>query len=482
MEISIDLTTPINSNSYFAPLAMLWYIIIHGGWVIILGAVLVGLWWAWIQWRKNIYDSKIEFTLLAIDIPKENEQTPKAVENIFSHLHGIQKKGSKIDRWLHGYNQQAFSLEIISIGGYIQFLIRTPNQFRDMVESAIYAQYPDAEITEVQDYTEDINVEFPNEEYDIYGAEMKLVKKEVFPIKTYRDFEDTAAKEYFKDPMGSLLEILSRLMQGEQLWIQFVIAPPQGTGWREQGINLIKKLIGAKSSKSRDFFWLPRDFAKGVSESLTASIIPPSEFGEGGSQDQGLKWPTMMQHLTPSEKAVVEAIGIKISKIAFRTKIRVIYFAEKEAFSHKRIIPAVFGAMKQYNTLDLNAIKRDKKTKTKVTYPPIEAIRQWRINNRKRRLLWGYKYRSGTRGRNMFVLNIEELASLFHFPISTVKAPLVKKTEARKGEPPVSLPQEVFSPEVKKSPQNVGPRPEVKKNQSSDKQLPVAPDNLPFTK
>ena len=54
--------------------------------------------------------------------------------------------------------------------------------------------------------------------------------------------------------------------------------------------------------------------------------------------------------------------------------------------------------------------------------------------------MWGYKYRSIWRGRRVFVLNIEELASLWHFPVITVKAPQVKKTEAKRGEPPVLLP------------------------------------------
>jgi len=453
MDITIDFTTPVSSDSIFAPFSMLWFIIVHGGWMIILIAVLVGLWWVWIQWRKNIYDSKVKFVLLAIDVPKENEQTPKAVENIFSHLHGIQKKGSKIDRWIHGYNQQAFSLEIISIGGYIQFLIRTPEQFRDLVEAAIYAQYPEAEITEVEDYTESYKVEFPNDEYDIYGAELKLEKNEVYPIKTYHDFEDPVSREVFKDPMASLLEILSRLMQGEEVWLQLVIAPPTNNEWRKRGIALIKKLIGAKSAKGKDLLWLPKNVIHGISESLTASIIPPSEFGEASSGKEVLKWPTMMQHLTPSERAVVEAIGIKISKIAFLTKIRLIYLAKKEVYNHQRIIPAILGALKQYNTLDLNGLKRDGKTKTKVTYPPIESIVKWRINNRKRRIMWGYKYRSGTRGRNNFILNIEELASLYHFPISSVKAPLVKKTESRK---------------IKA------------KTVGEEKSGPVVPDNLPF--
>ncbi len=476
MDIIIDFTTPVDGGSYFAPIQLMWYIFVNGGWIAILVAILIGLWWVWITWRKNLYNSKIKYVILAIDVPKENEQTPKAVENIFAHLHGAQKRGSKIDRWVKGYNQQAFGLELISVGGYIQYLIHTPVQFRDLVEAAIYAQYPDAEITEVEDYTKKYKVEFPNDTYDIWGAELKLNRDEVYPLKTYFAFEDPASREVFKDPMASVLEIMSRLKEGEEFWLQFIIAPPVDNSWREKGMKLIQKLIGAKDSKNgKDLMWLPKNVAHGVSESFTASLIPPSDFaGESGNSDV-FKWPTMMQHLTPSEKSVIEAIGIKISKIAFKTKIRLVYLARKEIYNQGRIIPAVLGAIKQYNTLDLNGLRRDKKTKTKVTYPPIESINEWRRNNRKRRIMWGYKYRSGVRGRNFFVLNIEELASLFHFPISTVKAPLVKKTEARKGEPPIALPTEsAFTP-----------RPPVNRTEKiqpqNEPEAPVAPGNLPFT-
>ena len=43
-------------------------------------------------------------------------------------------------------------------------------------------------------------------------------------------------------------------------------------------------------------------------------------------------------------------------------------------------------------------------------------------------------------GAPSFILNVEELATIFHFPMATVKAPLLKKTEAKRGEAPFSLP------------------------------------------
>src|SRR6185436_14479706 len=98
--------------------------------------------------------------------------------------------------------------------------------------------------------------------------------------------------------------------------------------------------------------------------------------------------------------------------------------------------PSLMGAVKQYSSLDMNGFRPDKKMKTSRDYCFVDR----KVNTIKRRLLLGYKYRSNWSGNSKYVLNIEELASLWHFPVITVKAPQVKKTDAKRGEPPVALP------------------------------------------
>ena len=48
-------------------------------------------------------------------------------------------------------------------------------------------------------------------------------------------------------------------------------------------------------------------------------------------------------------------------------------------------------------------------------------------------------------GATPFMLCTEELATLYHFPTITVKAPLIKKAEAKRAEPPTALPVEFMS-------------------------------------
>lgn len=410
------------------PFAVQWYLFIKGAWVIYLFALLWGGWSIYLKAIRDRFDAGVEYILLAIDIPKDNEQTPKAVEQIFAHLTGIWKKGNLIERYIKGHTQRALSFEIVSIGGYIQFLTRIPIQFRDMVEAAVFAQYPQAEITEVEDYTRDIPDYYPNDEYDLWGTQFTLQKDEVYPIVTYPSMEHTLTQQYV-DPMASTLEIFSRMQEGEQAWLQIVIWPPLKDLWKDKGFELVKKIIGRNKKGEERFIKALQDFG---------DIILPT-----GEVEKKIELPSMMMHLSPGEKKIVEGIQEKISKLGFYTKIRMIYVARKEKFNKSTRKPALAGAMRQFNTLDMNGFVVNKKIDTKVEY----FFKKSRIAWRQRKLMKAYKLRSGSRGVKAFVLNIEELASIFHFPVMTVKAPAVQKIQAKRAEPPTSLPLVSEKPE-----------------------------------
>ena len=95
------------------------------------------------------------------------------------------------------------------------------------------------------------------------------------------------------------------------------------------------------------------------------------------------------------------------------------------------------GFIKQFTDLDLNGFKPDmKKTATKAIYfnKTKELIRK------KNNLINNYIDRNDWAGITPFLLNIEELATLWHFPIEAISnAPLVQKTTAKKYKPPANL-------------------------------------------
>ena len=87
------------------------------------------------------------------------------------------------------------------------------------------------------------------------------------------------------------------------------------------------------------------------------------------------------------------------------------------------------------------------------------AFKNYRLTEKKKLFVAAYKKRKIKTGINPYILNIEELATIWHFPMSHVKTPLLQKTGGKRAEPPINLPIEelVQSPLKKKTaPTDVG--------------------------
>ncbi|MFA4937341.1 MAG: hypothetical protein WC575_03580 [Patescibacteria group bacterium] len=451
----------LSELTYLTPLEQQWWMFTHGGWVVVL---LIGLplWWVERLRRKRIsYLAGIKYVLLAIDVPKETEQSPKAVESIFTALAGTYVNPNKYYKYIKGEIIEPFSFEIVSLGGYIQFFIRTPEKYRDLVEAAVYAQYPDAEIVESEDYVDRISNNFDTDEYDLWGTELVLENKDVYPIRTYVDFEHQASED-FKDPMASLLEILSRIKPDEDVWLQFLITSINDS-WKEDGLAEVKRLTEGQKTKK---VGVVQSIASGLSETIRVmgdSLVSYSE-AESEKKEEMIV-PTVIK-LTPGQRDIIEAIERKISKIGFKTKFRMIYWGRRETFLKGRGVNAVFGAIKQYTALNLNGFKPSSLVTTNAYY----FLAKQRITRKQKKLLIAYKLRSPFRGAGHGrILNTEELATIYHFPVMTVKAPLIKKTDMKKAEPPFTLP-------VYKTLRSVSGS-EVSLPRAEDKQVPP---NLPF--
>lgn len=417
------------------------YMFTHGGWLVLFFVIFKSFWPFYHLSRTGSYLGQLPWILLAVDIPKGNEQTPKAVEQIFAHLAGAHKTPDLEEQFLYGYMPSWFSFEIVSIEGYIQFIIRTIKKYRDLVEASIYAQYPEAEITEIEDYTKDFPSHFPNKEYKLFGTEYVLTNPEQsYPIRTYKDFEHTAAEDIFKDPIAALLETFSRVGKGEFTGLQVLVKPISNkwNNWKEHGEQVVKKMIGA-TVKHKDTIISKIGSLPGMALDTTVEAVAGYAVGAEEAMNKKEEAPSLMLHLPPGFKANVEKVETKISKICFATKIRWIYMAKKEVYDRAKTSYGVTGAFKQYNVEDMNGLKPEfASIGTHVHYFMVKTRNDWRCT----RLVNAYKARSRWKGAMEYLLNIEELASLWHFPMLTVKAPMVAGTQAKRGQPPSTLPVE----------------------------------------
>jgi hypothetical protein len=306
---------------------LLYQLTIWFGWVSVAFVLGWGFLQMWKNERQGQYVQTLKHVLLAINVPAQTEQTPKAVENLFSSLIGAYSNFNWKERWIVGKVQPVFSFEIVSTEGYIQFLVWTQTKFRDLIEADIYAQYPEAEITEVEDYASIAPKSFPDEAYDAWGAEITTKGKDHFPIRTYLDFEDRVSGEY-KDPLGQILEMFGKMRPGEHLWLQLVLQP-QGNDWKEPGVKFINKLFGVEEKHKPG----------AIESGLKAALFLPSAVLEEfsgisllGQEEHKEADPWRSFKLSPVQKEQAEGTLQKIKKVGHACKIRIVYLARHEAY------------------------------------------------------------------------------------------------------------------------------------------------------
>ena len=137
-----------------------------------------------------------DWAVLEVKINREIVQTPKSIEQVFNSLNVIEKG--------------CLCLEIVGINREMHFIIRTPQEYKNLVISQFYSQYPELEIKEIEDYFASVAPNLPNKDNDLWGMEINLSKPNCYPIKTYSVFEEKKEEKRI-DPIASLAETLGTL-------------------------------------------------------------------------------------------------------------------------------------------------------------------------------------------------------------------------------------------------------------------------------
>lgn len=328
-----------------------------------------------------------KYIILSILVPKENEKKPAAAEQLFASLHGIFRAENRY--------QDQISFEIVAKDKYIQFYVSLPNYLQDFVEGQIYAQYPNVEIFEVPDYTKE---DFTNKA--VASTSLELSKPDVYPIKTFTSFE--------VDPLAAITGVLSKVEESEQVWLQIVIKPVSDS-WQIRGISHVAAMRAGKSSlgEKESFLKSLGSFLLKISSEIFKALFSPSTTAGGGE----------VKLSGPEEQALKETER-KSTKLGFATRIRLVVVG-KDKYTAQAKLETVAGAFKQFSTTNLNNFVI-KKVNSSATI----------INTYRKRLFYS----------NGYILNIEELASLFHLPTKTVETPNIVWAGSKKGEPPSNLP------------------------------------------
>lgn len=401
-----------------------------------IGQVFYQFWWIivpavfyflfkilWIDFVQKAWNKSLSWTILEVIPPKDLEKGPQPMESLFQGITGVHVTFNVFEEFLKGAFTDTFSFELVGIGGEVHFYIRTQKKYKNLVEAQIYAQYPDAQVVEVEDYTQNFPKVVPNKTWDLWGSDIKLTKADPFPIKTYDKFEESITGTMI-DPIAAFIELMGTLPPGQNLWLQ-IVTQPLGEEWKDTEMKLVQQLAGRVNGK-KGGIW--QDLID-VFASIFPGMMGPIEFTKAEKkEEQPLEF-----KLTPGEKEQLKALEENLGKNAYKIKMRVIYAGKKEGFD-KSYVSAFFGALRQFNDLNLNNLKPDNQSKT---YASFFAVDQ-RLQMRKRKIYKRYKERDIT-GKK-FVFSTSELATVWHFPDMGVKTPALIRVESKKGSAPANLP------------------------------------------
>ncbi len=368
-------------------------------WLPVVLAVV--FWKLWIYYIRARFVKELDWILMEIKLPREIAKSPRAMEVVLNGLH-ITSEGNLIDKYWKGKQRAWFSLEIAGINGEIHFFVYAQRFFKNLIEAQMYGQYPAIEIVEVDDYAQLSAAEDFTDGWSSFGTEFKLSKEDAYPIKTYVDYglHETMTKEEQKtDPMTAFIELLGALKEGEQMWFQILIRATK-TKWEDEAKEIVDKIM-------------KRDEKPKEGEPKMGALT-----------------------LSPGERDIVEAIERDISKLGFDVGIRAMYLARHSSFNPINK-PSMIGVMKQYNSVNLNGFKPVNTTSVDYFFVKEREAAMKKI------MFDAYRERSyfyWPHERKSFVLNTEELATIYHFPGKVAETPTFGRIEAKKGEPPVGLP------------------------------------------
>lgn len=355
--------------------------------------------------REKAYVSKKEWVYLLLKVPRVNEKSTKAVEQIFSQLHILAKSSNWIDKGLFGKFPEVISFEMVSLGGKTSFIVKLPKSARELIETAIYAQYPDSSISIVDDYLKLFSENDMGTKWRMWGSEVALAKTWALPIRTYSEFEHNLSEEKIIDPLKPLFEVLYSLQSYEVYAVQMLVTPILDKEWKGEG------------------------------EKFASSLINDTTSAPTGQKS--------FSNLSDVEKARVNSVLTKTTKPGFLVKIRHLYIAPNEKYDASR----EGLALSAYKILGGPYINQfvflGQPPHAFLTYKPFKYF-AWLTTPWNQKQFWrNFVNRNFGGTKSQTILNSEELATLYHLPLvasDTAKSSSLEGVDRKSVQPPANLP------------------------------------------
>jgi len=382
--------------------------------------LIAGFWGTWVWYvQSNFIFRYTNPVLLEVKMPTDVMKSPRAMELVIGNLWIRSSETTFIDRYWNGGVRPYFSFEMASFGGEIHFFIWTRRGFKNVVESNFYAQYPEVEIVEVEDYASRFQYDHHKHQcfvtdyvFESFHVDRHDERINAFPIKTYVDFElDKDPKEELKvEPFAQVLEVLNNLNKDEQAWVQIVIRSHLKSKW--------KKIV--------------EDEIEQIRENAAEQIA----LGDNGEKKFGFPHPTEQQ------KEQMRTMARNLGKLPFEFSIRGLYIAPrgKMRSAEYTAFRWIFRPFANPNYL---VMLRPRNAHNDFDYP-WQDFRDIRWEHETHRYFDAYRRRMvfhpPWQNDKPNITSNEVLATIWHPPSRTIQTPGLQRIPSAKSAPPPNLP------------------------------------------
>ncbi|MFC1613306.1 type IV secretory system conjugative DNA transfer family protein [Patescibacteria group bacterium] len=334
------------------------------------------------------------------NIAQKIQEEIVASEGIFANIGGLKaEKGLK--SFFTG-RRDHLSFEIVAREGEIYFYLSVPKKLKGYLEQQISAQYPDANIEEIDNY----NIFKP--EAKIKSASLVFGRSYIFPIKTYKKSD--------VDMMNAITNSLSKLDNDDGAVVQFMVRSAKKR-WHKWG-----KEVASKMHQGKKLEQALREVTSNWFFKFIFGIIKVAKHTKTKEEDEHKKEQEQSHQLSPMENEIVKAVEEKASKAGMEVNIRIVIVSkdEKRAELYLNNITNAFSLYSVY--------EYGNNFKKKKIYNQDKFVKN-------------FIYRGFDENRKL-ILNSEEMASLFHFPISSTETPNIKWLKSKGASAPVNMPKD----------------------------------------
>jgi len=347
---------------------------------------------------------------------------PLMMEAVLSSLHSL--KGN-----------DPVSLEIGLCDGKIALFVRSTRRAAPLVESQLYAQYPDAEIEPVPADTFS-----PRQDEIVLSRDLTLIDPEVYPIKRFPQYVDMVTRQTIDTIAGITSSMVRYPVSGMRGHVSVTILPI-GKRYRRRALRFLPLLLQglpkhwdwyedlfatAHLARGwRRFAYFPLDMLMGGFRAWFMKLPSVSlSAGDVDTRDHDDEENVVGMRNHDRENKETGAVD-KLNRLLFTCNVRVSVITSASARTEAEAkMEEIAGSFRQFNLPHCNGF----------------AV--------------GHLWESTTLPLGFheppYVLSNEEVATLWHVPNILVKTPNFDWVLSRKLEPPVDLP--VAAPTSQPSP------------------------------